>query len=97
MNQAHGSAGLIVSMGKELAANRNELVTTILPHVKEMLPYAINRVQSSYVLAVFAVVKVTMYMCVHSISAVVTYIYTYCCACHFLDVAARESLHEGIL
>ncbi len=66
MNQAQGSAGLIVSMGKELVANRNELVTTILPHVKEVLPNAIHRAQSSYALALFAVLKVCMYMCVHT-------------------------------
>ena len=57
MAQAHGSAGLVVSMGKGLVANRRELMSVVLPRVKEILPDAINRVQVSYGLALFAALK----------------------------------------
>ena len=60
MAQAHGAAGLIVSIGKDLVANRRELMRIILPRVKAIIPNAIYRVQFSYSLALFAALKVSM-------------------------------------
>ena len=57
MAQAHGAAGLIVSIGKDLVANRRELMRII---VKAIIPNAIYRVQFLYSLALFAALKVSM-------------------------------------
>ena len=84
MEQAHQSAGLVVSMGKVLVANRNEMVSTILPHVIEVLPNAIRRVQSSYALALFAVMKVTTCICMYMYMCIHTKVSTKRCHCYFL-------------
>lgn len=59
MKDAQGAAGLIVSLGNDLVQNRQELISCITPKIEKALPGTINRVQRSYALATFAVLKVS--------------------------------------
>lgn len=61
MENAHGAAGLIISLGRDLLLKRDELISTVLPEVEKLLPTAINRVHRSYALATFAVLLVCMF------------------------------------
>lgn len=62
MKNAHGAAGLIISLGSDLACERQELISSILPRVEQALPGAINRVHRSYALGIFAALKVSSYL-----------------------------------
>ena len=59
--QWHGAAGVMISIGKQLIANRRELISIILPRVQSALPEAIHRVHFSYALIVLATLKVSCY------------------------------------
>ena len=61
MANAHGAAGVMISIGKQLIANRTELISIILPRVQNALPEAIHRVHFSYALIVFATLKMSCY------------------------------------
>ena len=61
MANAHGAAGVMISIGKQLIANRTELISIILPRVQNALPEAIHRVHFSYALMVLATLKVSCY------------------------------------
>lgn len=52
MADAHGAAG-VISIGKQLIANRTELISVILLRVQNALPEAIHRIHFSYALIVF--------------------------------------------
>ena len=58
MKNAHGAAGLIISLGGDLESKRQELISSVLPHVAQALPGAINRVHRSYALVIFAALQV---------------------------------------
>ena len=58
MDEAHGAAGEIISVGKVMRLCRTQFVTEILPQVQSVLSHAIHRVQHSYGLTVFAALKV---------------------------------------
>ena len=55
---AHASAGLMVSVGKELMHHGREELILIVEKVHKCLPQAINRLEFSYALLIFATSKV---------------------------------------
>ena len=62
MDEAHGTAGEIVSLGKIMSLCRQEFVTEILPQVQSALSHAIHCVQHSYGLTLFAALKVCFFV-----------------------------------
>ena len=65
MEEAHGAAGEIISVGKIMRLCRQQFITRILPQVQSVLSHAIHRVQHSYGLTVFATLKVCSQLLVH--------------------------------
>ena len=61
MTNAHGAAGVMIIIGKQLIANRTELISIILPRVQNPLPEAIQWVHFSKALIVFATLKMSCY------------------------------------
>ena len=58
MAQANASAGVMISVGKELIHQGCQEFLLIMQKVQAELPQALNRVQFSYALLIFATLKV---------------------------------------
>ena len=58
MIKASGAVGVMISLGKKLVSDRQELMTVILPKVISIIPECIYRVQFSYSMVIYSTFKV---------------------------------------